>query len=109
MNRPRKSRSLDSGALAEAAECLRTLAHPQRLQIVQLLLSGEAYTVGQLAEACSLPQPQTSEHLRLMQRCGFLGSTRKGREVFYTVIEPHLAKIMTCIENRFAKSSDAEG
>jgi DNA-binding transcriptional ArsR family regulator len=44
-----------------------------------------------------------SEHLRLLQRCGFLASVREGRKVFYEVTEPHLADIMRCIERRFAK------
>jgi hypothetical protein len=42
-----------------------------------------------------------SEHLRLMQRCGFLGMEKDGRCVFYTIAEPHLADIMACIESRF--------
>ena len=58
-------------ALGQAAECLRTLAHPHRLRIVQMLLAGR-YTVGGLAEACGIPSHMASEHLRLMQRCGFL-------------------------------------
>lgn len=88
-------------ALAEAAECLRTLAHPHRLRIVQLLLGGR-YTVGELADSCGIPSHMASEHLRLMQRCGFLASEREGRTVYYSVIEPHLAKIMNCIADRFS-------
>jgi hypothetical protein len=42
-----------------------------------------------------------SEHLRLMQRCGFLGVEKEGRCVYYTIAEPHLASIMACIESRF--------
>ena len=42
-----------------------------------------------------------SEHLRLMQRCGFLTSDKDGRQVFYRVAEPHLKKILGCIEERF--------
>jgi DNA-binding transcriptional ArsR family regulator len=42
-----------------------------------------------------------SEHLRLMQRCGFLDSQREGRNVFYQVVEPHLKRILACIEDRF--------
>ena len=87
-------------ALGQAAECLRTLAHPHRLRMVQMLLQGQ-YTVGQLAEACELPSAMASEHLRLMQRCGFLTSEKDGRQVFYQVAEPHLASILTCIESRF--------
>lgn len=87
-------------ALNQAAECLKTLAHPHRLRIVQMLLKGR-YTVGELAEACGIPSHMASEHLRLMQRCGFLASEKVGRRTYYSVIEPHLADIMNCIEGRF--------
>ena len=86
--------------LSSAAECLRVLAHPHRLRMVQMLLAGQ-YTVTELAEACELPTAMASEHLRLMQRCGFLQGQKEGRRVFYKVIEPHLKQIVTCIEKRF--------
>ena len=90
----------DPQAFAEAAECLKTLAHPVRLRMVQLLLHGR-YTVGELAEDCSIPDNVASEHLRLMQRCGFFTSEREGRRVFYQVAEPHLEQLMNCIASRF--------
>jgi DNA-binding IclR family transcriptional regulator len=70
------------------------------LRIVQMLLHGR-YTVGALAEACEIPSHMASEHLRLMQRCGFLSMEKDGRCVYYTIAEPHLASIMHCIESRF--------
>jgi len=91
---------IDLDALGQAAECLRTLAHPHRLRIVEMLLRGR-YTVGELAEACGIPSHMASEHLRLMQRCGFLDSAREGRTVYYAIVEPHLANIMNCIADRF--------
>jgi DNA-binding transcriptional ArsR family regulator len=91
---------LPLNALAQAAECLKTLAHPHRLRMVQMLLQGR-YTVGALAEACEIPSHMASEHLRLMQRCGFLTSEKEGRNTYYQIIETHLASIMTCIEARF--------
>jgi DNA-binding transcriptional ArsR family regulator len=87
-------------AFAEAAECLKTLAHPVRLRMVQLLLHGR-YTVGEIAEDCGIPDNVASDHLRLMQRCGFFNSEREGRRVFYRVAEAHLENIMNCIESRF--------
>lgn len=93
---------LDDDALEGAAECLKALAHPQRLRIVQLLLHGR-YTVGELAEACRIPSHMASEHLRLMQRCGFLAPERSGRQTFYRVAEPHLAALMACIAGRFGR------
>ena len=95
-----KLRLTELDALGQAAECLRTLAHPHRLRMIQMLLQGE-YTVGELAEACELPTAMASEHLRLMQRSGFLSSEKDGRKVFYRVIEPHLRNILKCVEERF--------
>ena len=87
-------------ALEQAAECLRTLAHPHRLRIVQMLLQSR-YTVGELAEACEIPSHMASEHLRLMQRCGLLDARKESRRVYSTVAEPHLKDILACIEGRF--------
>lgn len=95
-----QSRLTDLEALGQAAECLRVLAHAHRLRMIQMLLQGN-YTVGELADACELPTAMASEHLRLMQRCGFLTSEKDGRKVYYRVTEPHLKSILACIEERF--------
>lgn len=86
--------------LQEAAECLRTLAHPIRLRMVQLMLHGEL-TVGQIAEACQIPSHMASEHLRMMQHCGFLSRRQDGRRIYYQVVEPAVEQLIGCIEKRF--------
>lgn len=91
---------LDLERLEMAAECLKTIAHPHRLRMIQMLLSGE-YTVGELAESCEIPSHMASEHLRLMKRCGLLQAERDGRKTYYSVAEPHLCELMNCIEGRF--------
>jgi DNA-binding transcriptional ArsR family regulator len=87
-------------ALAQAAECLRTLAHPHRLRMVQMLLRGE-YTVGELAEACGIQSHMASEHLGRMKDRGLLRMERRGRSVYYGIAEEGLAGILNCIETRF--------
>ena len=101
MNQTTHLTSLDS--LEQAAECLKALAHPHRLRIIQMLLK-ECYTVGELADACGIPSKMASEHLRFIQRCGFLSNDKEGRRIYYYIIEPHLTKIMVCIEERFVKN-----
>ena len=98
--RTKKQKLTPMPALEQAAECLKTLAHPHRSRIVQMLLRGR-FAVGELAESCGIPSHMASEHLRLMQRCGFLTSEKDGRKAFYEVAEPHLANIMECVEARF--------
>jgi DNA-binding transcriptional ArsR family regulator len=94
------ARLVEMKDLQEAAECLRTLAHPVRLRMVQLMLRDEL-TVGELAEACRIPSHMASEHLRMMQHCGFLTRRQDGRRTYYQVAEPSVEQIVHCIEKRF--------
>ena len=94
---------IDLDALNKAADCLRLLAHPHRLRIVEMLLA-DRYTVGQLAEACGVASHVASGHLRLMQRCGMLSQRRDGRKTYYRVCEPCLSEFLACIRHRFAKT-----
>ncbi len=91
---------IDLENLRAAAECLRTLAHPIRLRMVQLMLR-EKLTVGELAEACGIPSHVASEHLRMMQHCGLLARRQDGRRIYYQVAEPTVERLMECIESRF--------
>lgn len=77
---------------SDAAELLKSLAHPHRLLMVQMLLK-DLYAVGELAHACKIPSHMASEHLRLMQRSGLLARKKEGRRVFYEVVEPPLAAV----------------
>ncbi len=95
---------IDWEALGHASECLKTLAHPVRLRMVQMMLHNR-YTVGELAEACEVPSHMASEHLRLMQRCGLLTGEREGRRMYYQVGDAHLQDIMGCIESRFGRKA----
>jgi DNA-binding transcriptional ArsR family regulator len=94
--------SLDREALRKASEYLRALGHPVRIRMVQMLLDGQ-YTVGELASVCQIRSHMASEHLRLMQRCGFLTCRREGRRRYYQVLDPCLRNLMECIEHRFGK------
>ncbi len=90
--------------MGEAAECLRTLAHPHRLRMVQILLREER-TVGDLADACGIASHVASEHLRRMRDRGLLECRHDGRKRFYSVAESGLKSIMGCIEVRFGGSA----
>ncbi len=82
--------------LEQAAECLRAIAHPHRLRMLELLLKGR-YTVGELAEACEIPSNVASEHLRLLQRCGVLEREREGRRTYYRVAKRQIGRLLQCV------------
>ena len=91
---------LEMKALEGAADCMRTLAHPMRLRMLQMLLK-DRYKVGELAECCAIAPHVASEHLRLMQRCGFLKPIREGRNTYYQVIDTHVESLLDCLAQRF--------
>ncbi len=94
---------LSMKALSQAAGCLKTMAHPCRIRMVEMLLIGE-HTVGELAKACAIPSHMASEHLGVMRDRGLLKSERRGRSVYYMVAEAGLAGIIDCIQKRFGGS-----
>lgn len=97
-----KIKLLDIENLEQAAECLRTIAHPIRLRIIEILMQGE-FSVGEIAEMCNLPPHQTSEHLRLMKGHGFLDLSRAGRVVYYRITNPNLPGVLDCIRKNCGK------
>lgn len=96
-----KKIKLSSAALKQAANCLRILSHPVRLEIIQLLLEKER-SVGEISKVCRIPHNVASTHLKTLERCSFLESTREGKNVFYKVIESHLKDLLECIKKRFS-------
>ena len=92
-------------ALEEAAECLRTLAHPMRLRMIEMLLAKEI-TVGELARACGIAPHMASEHLNKMKDRGLLKSQRRGRCIYYSVARPGLKGIMKCVDSHFGQQKE---
>jgi DNA-binding transcriptional ArsR family regulator len=99
-----KAQKLSDAALEQAAGCLRTIAHPARLRMIEVLLDREA-SVGELAQIVGIAPNAATMHLRLLEHCGMLRRTRQGRGVFYSVAEPHLENILACVRARFAETT----
>lgn len=83
-------------ALEDAARCLRALAHPVRLRVVDILMQGE-FAVHEISEMCGVRQNQACEHLRMMQSCGLLTSERRAQSVYYKIASPQLPALLECI------------
>jgi len=75
---------------------LKTVAHPVRLRIVELLEAGEK-SVTELKDLLGVTQPLTSQHLSQMRMRGVLGSRREGAQVYYSIANPDEVKVIHCI------------
>ena len=62
-------KQLPEGALTEVAAYFQVLAEPTRLQILNILRTGER-NVGELAQMCGFTAANVSRHLALMTQQG---------------------------------------
>lgn len=76
-----------------AGELLRALAAPIRVAIVTELATG-ARCVHELVEQLGAPQPLVSQHLRVLRGAGLVRGSRRGREIAYSLIDDHIARIV---------------
>lgn len=92
-----KVKILDDEFLEQAAECLKVMAHPVRLKIVDILMQGE-FAVHEIAELADTSPNQTCEHLRLLKGHGLLTSQRRSRTVYYKIASKRLPSLLNCIK-----------
>ena len=79
-----------------AAEVLKAIAHPVRLQIVELLQAGEM-RVGDIVEALGEKQAITSQQLNMMRAKGVLSCRRDGARVYYRIENKNVINLLRCI------------
>ena len=79
-----------------AAEVLKAIAHPVRLQIVELL-QAEEMCVGDIAEALGGKQAITSQQLNMMKAKGVISCRRDGARVYYRIENRNVIKLLVCI------------
>lgn len=85
--------------LEQAADILKTVAHPMRLRIIDVLESG-AKTVTELSHLLGAPQPYTSQQLNLMKNKGILSSRRDGNQVYYDIANLSVVKVIHCVRQQ---------
>ena len=89
---------MDTQVAENVAEVLKAVAHPVRLQIVELLEHREM-CVGDIVDALGGKQAVTSQQLNLMKDKGILGCRRDGTKVFYRVENKNVIKLLHCMSD----------
>ena len=83
-----------SEAAREFSSWLGTLAHPDRLRIVEELGAGE-HDVSSLSQRLGLLHSRISQHLSLLRTHRIVIERRQGRHVHYRLAQPGLAAWLT--------------
>lgn len=87
---------MDKKVADHVAEVLKAVAHPVRLQIIELLERKEM-CVGDIASALSGKQAITSQQLNMMKDKGVLECRRDGAKVYYRVSNKNVIKLLHCV------------
>ncbi len=75
------------------ADLFRTMGHPVRVRVLELLQEGPLPVRALLAQI-SIEPSNLSQQLAVLRRAGLVVSTREGSTVVYTLSTPDVAELM---------------
>lgn len=92
-------------ALSQVAAYFQALAEPTRLQILNLLRSGER-NVGELAQACGYTSANISRHLSLLMQHGLVAREGRGTAVYYRIADDSVYALCDLVCGNIARQLD---
>lgn len=94
------STSLRDSALKakKIARMMKTVGHPTRLQIIELLLERGAMPVKDIVDAVGISQSNGSQHLKALEDIEVLLSERNGKSIVYHVQKQQIAQLLRCVQ-----------
>lgn len=93
--------SLNPTKLLRTAEVLKSIAHPIRLQVLEVLSIKDNLCVSDLQEEMKeqIEQSLLSHHLIRMKNKGILKSKKQGLNVMYSLVDKNIASIFDCMKS----------
>lgn len=96
----RTKRQFSAAQLQTVAHILKTIAHPVKLEVLEVLEAEAPLDVGTILSRLNMDcEPSMlSHHLRQLRDNGIVRSTKKGKHVYYDIENAQLLKIFDCME-----------
>lgn len=93
------------------AELFRSLAHPTRIQVLEVLSADEGHSapVGRLLAATGVEASVLSQHLAVLKKAGVVTSTRTGNTVVYRLSRPLVADLLVVARAFLRETLSASG
>jgi DNA-binding transcriptional ArsR family regulator len=76
------------------AEFFKTLGHPARIRVLELLSERER-AVGDMLPEVGVEATNLSQHLAVLRRAGLVTFRKEGSTVFYSLTSPQVAELLT--------------
>ena len=87
-----KALLLDEHIAAHVAELFRSFSDTSRVRIVAAIIEQELNT-SRVAELIGLSESAVSHHLRGLRQMRIVQARRDGKEVYYSVVDPHIVAL----------------
>ena len=84
--------------LKNASEMLKSLAHPVRMLIIDLLKENGRLSVKEIQEALKIEQAVVSQHLAIMKKKDVLKHKKEGKHCIYFIKHPLIVRIVDNIK-----------
>lgn len=75
------------------AEFFKTLGHPARIRVLELLSQRE-HAVGELLPEVGVEATSLSQQLAVLRRAGLVTSRKEGSTVYYALTSPQVAELL---------------
>jgi DNA-binding transcriptional ArsR family regulator len=75
------------------AEFFKTLGHPARIRILELLSEREL-AVGEMLPEVGVEATNLSQHLAVLRRAGLVTFRKEGSTVYYSLTSPQVAELL---------------
>ena len=75
------------------AEFFKTLGHPARIRVLELLSERER-AVGEMLPEVGVEATNLSQHLALLRRAGLVVFRKEGSTVFYSLTSPQVTELL---------------
>ncbi|TNC24878.1 ArsR/SmtB family transcription factor [Amycolatopsis alkalitolerans] len=75
------------------AEFFKTLGHPARIRVLELLSTRE-HAVAELLPKVGIEATNLSQQLAVLRRAGLVVSRKEGSAVFYSITDPSIAELL---------------
>jgi len=75
------------------AELFKTLGHPARIRVLELLSQRE-YAVGEMLPEVGVEATSLSQQLAVLRRAGLVSFRKEGSTVYYSLTSPEVAELL---------------
>lgn len=75
------------------ADFFKTLSHPMRIRVLELLRERE-HSVGELLRELDVEASNLSQQLAILRRAGLVTTRKEGSTVYYSLVSDQIADLM---------------